>query len=287
MRVIDGYGNDRDALVKFGREVRRIAAAEHLRYEVLPARDESMLLYLERPRFYMRKIEMTGQLPDLDGLVVPLDQEPWHSLESKACLRVEKKGEPPVALRIFRTAADAVEVAQRLMNVVAVQTQALRSPATLFSICLVMVMLVGYLDYISGVENSMLLLYLVPITLATSMRGIPAGIVCAEHFCLGCLGRFRRHRTGQHVECSERLWLLQFDRFPACALAGATQANAFADRRANGGTTTGAGGKETIRSQAGSHCRARTRTRRARTSRWSLSTPDRNQSCCTNGLHSD
>jgi len=36
MRVIDGYGNDRDALVKFGREVRRIAAAEHLRYEVSP-----------------------------------------------------------------------------------------------------------------------------------------------------------------------------------------------------------------------------------------------------------
>jgi len=40
-----------------------------------------------------------------------------------------------------------------------------------------MVMLVGYLDYISGVENSMLLLYLVPIALATSMRGIPAGII--------------------------------------------------------------------------------------------------------------
>jgi hypothetical protein len=40
-----------------------------------------------------------------------------------------------------------------------------------------MVMLVGYLDYISGVENSMLLLYLVPIALATSMRGIAAGII--------------------------------------------------------------------------------------------------------------
>jgi signal transduction histidine kinase len=40
-----------------------------------------------------------------------------------------------------------------------------------------MVMLVGYLDYISGVENSMLLLYLVPIALATSMRGIPAGMI--------------------------------------------------------------------------------------------------------------
>jgi hypothetical protein len=37
MRMIDGYRNNRDALVKFGREVRRIAAAEHLRYEILPA----------------------------------------------------------------------------------------------------------------------------------------------------------------------------------------------------------------------------------------------------------
>src|SRR6059058_6570314 len=57
MRVIDGYLNDRDALVKFGREVRRIAEAEHLRYEVLPSRDEGMLLYLQRPRFYTRIIE--------------------------------------------------------------------------------------------------------------------------------------------------------------------------------------------------------------------------------------
>jgi 4-amino-4-deoxy-L-arabinose transferase-like glycosyltransferase len=101
MRLIDGYRNDRDALVKFGREVRRIAAAEHLRYEVLPARDESMLLYLDRPRFYMRKIETTGQLTDLDGLVVPLDQEPWRSLESRACLRVQKKGEPPSRYGFF------------------------------------------------------------------------------------------------------------------------------------------------------------------------------------------
>jgi hypothetical protein len=51
MRMIDGYRNNRDALVKFGREVRRIAAAEHLRYEIVPARDQGLLLYLQRPRF--------------------------------------------------------------------------------------------------------------------------------------------------------------------------------------------------------------------------------------------
>ena len=45
MRMIDGYRNNRDALVKFGREVRRVAAAEHLRYEILPASDEGLLLY--------------------------------------------------------------------------------------------------------------------------------------------------------------------------------------------------------------------------------------------------
>src|SRR5207253_11302204 len=71
MRVIDGYLNDSDALVKFGREVRRIAEAEHLRYEVLPSRDEGMLLYLQRPRFYTRIIEATATPPGLDALVVP------------------------------------------------------------------------------------------------------------------------------------------------------------------------------------------------------------------------
>src|SRR6266550_757502 len=58
MRVADGYRNHRDALVKFGGEVRRIATAEHLRYEILPGRDESLLLYLQRPRFYTRITEL-------------------------------------------------------------------------------------------------------------------------------------------------------------------------------------------------------------------------------------
>src|SRR5438270_836385 len=74
MRVIGGYRYDRDALVKFGREVRRIATAEHLRYEILPGRDESLLLYLQRPRFYTR-IETIAASPGLDALVVPIDEE--------------------------------------------------------------------------------------------------------------------------------------------------------------------------------------------------------------------
>jgi 4-amino-4-deoxy-L-arabinose transferase-like glycosyltransferase len=98
LRVIDGYRNNRDALVKFGREVRRIAVAEHLRIEVLPARDEGLLLYLQRPRFFTN---FNGELyagdHKFDGLVVPLDEEPWDSNKSKYRLTVEKKGEPPTS----------------------------------------------------------------------------------------------------------------------------------------------------------------------------------------------
>ncbi len=96
MRVIDGYCNDRDALVKFGREVRRIAAAEHLRYEVLPGRDESLLLYLRRPRFLAKEVMEEEPLasPRLyDALVVPLDEDPWRN--SPMRLTVVKKGEHP------------------------------------------------------------------------------------------------------------------------------------------------------------------------------------------------
>src|SRR5437588_5604850 len=95
MRVIDGYRNHRDALVKFGREVRRIAAAKHLRYEILPGRDESLLLYLQRPRFYTRITEPTAAPPGLDALVVPLDEEPWRSGKFPYRVTAEKKSEHP------------------------------------------------------------------------------------------------------------------------------------------------------------------------------------------------
>jgi 4-amino-4-deoxy-L-arabinose transferase-like glycosyltransferase len=94
MRVIDGYRDDRDRLVKFGREVRRIAAAEHLRYEILPGRDESLLLYLQRPRFYTRAQTIVAS-SGLDALVVPLDEEPWRSGKFSYRLTVEKKSEHP------------------------------------------------------------------------------------------------------------------------------------------------------------------------------------------------
>lgn len=95
MRVADGYRNHRDALVKFGGEVRRIATAEHLRYEILPGRDESLLLYLQRPRFYTRITEPSAAPPGLDALVVPLDEEPWRSDKFPYRVTVEKKSEHP------------------------------------------------------------------------------------------------------------------------------------------------------------------------------------------------
>ena len=89
MRMIDGYRNNRDALVKFGREVRQMAAAEHLRYEILPAPDEGLLLYLQRPRFF-------NEPPvGCNALVVPLDEEPWSSGGFSYRVTVEKKGDEP------------------------------------------------------------------------------------------------------------------------------------------------------------------------------------------------
>ena len=50
-KVASGYRNHRDALVVFGKEVRREAQAHHWRYEVVSAKDEGLLLYLQKTHF--------------------------------------------------------------------------------------------------------------------------------------------------------------------------------------------------------------------------------------------
>ncbi len=50
-KVISGYRDHRDALAIFGREVRREAASHHWRYEVVSAKDEGLLLYLQKTHF--------------------------------------------------------------------------------------------------------------------------------------------------------------------------------------------------------------------------------------------
>jgi len=50
-KVISGYRHHRDALATFGRDVRRGANTRHWRYEAVSAKDESLLLYLQKTRF--------------------------------------------------------------------------------------------------------------------------------------------------------------------------------------------------------------------------------------------
>ena len=50
-KVISGYRHHRDALATFGRDVRRGANTRHWRYEAVLAKDESLLLYLQKTRF--------------------------------------------------------------------------------------------------------------------------------------------------------------------------------------------------------------------------------------------
>src|SRR5881394_3574651 len=50
-KVISGYRHHRDALATFGRDVCRDANTRHWRYEPVSAKDESLLLYLQKTRF--------------------------------------------------------------------------------------------------------------------------------------------------------------------------------------------------------------------------------------------
>jgi hypothetical protein len=50
-KVISGYRHHRHALAIFGREVRREAAAHRWRYQVVSAKDEGLLLYLQKTGF--------------------------------------------------------------------------------------------------------------------------------------------------------------------------------------------------------------------------------------------
>src|SRR5437667_2110990 len=50
-KVLSGFRDHRDALVVFGREVRREAEAHRWRYEVVSTKDEGLLLYLRKTHF--------------------------------------------------------------------------------------------------------------------------------------------------------------------------------------------------------------------------------------------
>jgi hypothetical protein len=50
-KVLTGYRDHRDALAVFGRDVRREAETRHWRYEVVSAKDEGLLLYLQKMHY--------------------------------------------------------------------------------------------------------------------------------------------------------------------------------------------------------------------------------------------
>jgi 4-amino-4-deoxy-L-arabinose transferase-like glycosyltransferase len=50
-KVVSGYRDHRDALAIFGRDIRREAAARHWRYEVVSAKDEGLLLYVQKTHY--------------------------------------------------------------------------------------------------------------------------------------------------------------------------------------------------------------------------------------------
>jgi 4-amino-4-deoxy-L-arabinose transferase-like glycosyltransferase len=77
LKVASGYRTHRDALAIFGRDVRRQAAAYHWRYEVVSAKDEGLLLYLQKTHF----IEPDHAISEwnrgnLDALVASIEKAP-------------------------------------------------------------------------------------------------------------------------------------------------------------------------------------------------------------------
>jgi 4-amino-4-deoxy-L-arabinose transferase-like glycosyltransferase len=76
-KVVTGYRQHRNALAIFGRDVRRETAAHHWRYEVVSAKDEGLLLYLQKTHF----IEPDHAIAEwnrgnLDALVASTEKAP-------------------------------------------------------------------------------------------------------------------------------------------------------------------------------------------------------------------
>ena len=74
-KVITDYRDHRDALAVFGRNIRHEAEVRHWRYEVVSAKDEGLLLYLQKTRF----IEPQGAVTEwndgnLDALVASTEK---------------------------------------------------------------------------------------------------------------------------------------------------------------------------------------------------------------------
>ena len=76
-KVATEYRNHHNALVVFGRNVRKEAEAHHWRYEVVPTKDEALLLYLQKTHFidFDRAVAEWNR-GNLDALVAPAEKAP-------------------------------------------------------------------------------------------------------------------------------------------------------------------------------------------------------------------
>ena len=80
LRVVSGYREHRNALVQFGREVRREAEVHRWRYEVVKSNDEGLLLYLEKMRFIEPEFGLAQwNTGNVDALVAP-DTAQWRDI---------------------------------------------------------------------------------------------------------------------------------------------------------------------------------------------------------------
>jgi 4-amino-4-deoxy-L-arabinose transferase-like glycosyltransferase len=76
-KVVTGYRDHRDALAIFGWDVRREAEAHHWRYEVVSAKDEGLLLYLQKTHFVEPdRAVAEWNAGSLDALVVSTEKAP-------------------------------------------------------------------------------------------------------------------------------------------------------------------------------------------------------------------
>jgi len=98
-KVASGYRNHRDALAVFGKNVRREAAAHHWRYEVVSAKDEGLLLYLQKTHFIDPDHAISEwNRANLDALVVStekargLTRELRDAVQFKSSKRKEEQG---------------------------------------------------------------------------------------------------------------------------------------------------------------------------------------------------
>jgi len=91
-KVITGYRDHRNALAVFGRNVRQEANAHHWRYEVVSAKDEGLLLYLQKTRFIKPTNAITEwNTGNLDALVASKEKSAAlvHDLQGAALSQLE------------------------------------------------------------------------------------------------------------------------------------------------------------------------------------------------------